>query len=232
MVVGGRDDEYNYYSNAQLSSTTRSCSFLQNYTTAISGATGAIVFGQPMICGGYYYRSECYHHSKASNSWKFLTNMTTKRAYSASVPVNGMLLVMGGHDGDNRLATTEYVSLDSNPSQPGPDLPTSQSQHCAVKLSNEQVMLLGGYPDKKSVIIFEPNTKRFDQSLPSMTHSRQNAGCAVFNSPLHGNRQVVLAVGGYKQATAEILDYTQDNPTWTESMYRFWQILHWFLKAH
>ena len=137
--------------------------------------------------------------------------------------MNGMLWVMGGHDGDNRLATTEYVSLDSNPSQPGPDLPTSQSHHCAVKLSNERVMLLGGYPDKKSVIIFDPDqdpdTETFDQSLPSMIHSRQNAGCAVFNSPLHGNREVVLAVGGFKQATAEVLDYTQHNPVWTESNY-------------
>ena len=221
MVVGGRDDEYNYYSNAQLSSTTRSCSFLQNYTIAISGATGAIVFGQPMICGGYYYRSECYHHSKASNSWKFLTNMTTKRAYSASVPVNGMLLVMGGHDGDNRLATTEYVSLDSNPSQPGPDLPAPRSNLCVVKLSNGQVILLGGYPkeNKKSAIIFHYDTKTFNQSLPSMTHERTNAGCASFNSPMHDNREVVLAVGGYGESTAEVLDYSQPNAKWNESNY-------------
>ena len=34
-------------------------------------------------------------------------------------------------------------------------------------------------------------------------------GCATFNSPMHDNREVVLAVGGYGQATAQVLDYSQ-----------------------
>ena len=222
MVVGGRDDEYNYYSNAQLSSTTRSCSFLQNYTTAISGATGAIVFGKPMICGGYYYRSECYHHNKTSNSWTFLTKMTTKRSSSASVPVNGNLLVLGGTDASyNRLATTEYISPSGDASQPGPDLPKPRGEHCAVKLSNGQVMLLGGYPyeNLKSAIIFHPESETFDQSLPPMLYDRSYFGCASFYSPMHDNREVVLAAGGYYQATAEILDYSQPNAIWTKSNY-------------
>ena len=47
---------------------------------------------------------------KATNSWTPLTKMSTKRYYSASVPVKGKLLVLGGWDDDNRLATSEYVS--------------------------------------------------------------------------------------------------------------------------
>merc|ERR1712008_136738 len=38
----------------------------------------------------------------------------------------------------------------------------------------------------------------------------------TFNSPMHDNREVVLAVGGNQQATAEVLDYTQPNPEWRE----------------
>ena len=176
MVVGGNDD--GYQSDSQLSSLTRSCSNLQNYPIAISSATGAIVSGHPIICGGRSggvgsnYHSECYHHSKATNSWTFLTNMSTKRAYSTSVPVNGKLLVFGGWDGDNRLATSEYVSPDGDASQPGPDLPGPRSSNCAVKLSNGQVMLLGGDPNVKSVIIFNPDTEKFDQSLPPLTFDR------------------------------------------------------------
>ena len=123
--------------------------------------------------------------------------MATKRYYSASVPVKGKLLVLGGCDGDNRLATSEYVSPDGDASQPGPDLPGPRSSHCAVKLSNGQVMILGGYPDKKSVIILHPDTG-IDQSLPPLTFERSNFGCAAFNSPMHDNREVVLAVGGYE----------------------------------
>ena len=230
LVVGGYDSRYddrgNDQNDSQLSSLTRSCSNLQNYPIAIYAATGAIVSGHPIICGGRsegsITHSECYHHSKATNSWTFLTNMSTKRAFSASVPVNGKLLVLGGWDGDNDLATSEYVSPDGDASQPGPDLPGPRSGHCAVKLSNGQVMLLGGaYPDEKSVIIFHPDTEKFDQSQPPLTFGRAGAGCAAFKSPLHDNREVVLAVGGYSQATAEVLDYTQPNPAWTESNYSF-----------
>jgi hypothetical protein len=177
MIVGGTDRDRNYYSDAQivnLSNETSTCNNFPDYPIAISYATGAIVSGHPIICGGWSVESnahsECYHHSKATNSWTFLANMATKRYFSASVPVNGKLLVLGGEDdGYNRLATSEYVSPDGDASQPGPDLPGPRDSHCAVKLSNGQVMLLGGEPDQKSVIKFHPDTEKFDQSLPPLT---------------------------------------------------------------
>ena len=222
LVVGGRDDRRNYQNDSQLSSLTRSCSNLQNYPIAMRHATGAIVSGHPIICGGKSTgtscHSECYHHSKVSNSWNFLTNMTTIRTASASVPVNDMLWVMGGWD-DSSLNTTEYISPDGDASQPGPDLPAPRDEHCAVVLSNGQVMLLGGDPDEKSAIIFHPESETFDQSLPPMLYDRNDFGCASFYSPLHDNREVVLAAGGYYQATAEILDYSQPKANWTESNY-------------
>jgi len=222
MIVGGEDSDYDLYSDAQivnLTNETSTCNNFPDYPLAIRVATGAIVAGHPIICGGISgsYHSECYHYSKDTNSWTLLTNMSTKRAYSASVPVNGKLLVLGGlADGFTRLATSEYVSPDGDAFQPGPDLPGPRSSHCAVKLANGQVMLLGGGPDEKSVIIFHPDTEKFDQSLPRLTFNRDNFGCAAFKSPLHDNREVVLAVGGRWQATAEVLDYTQPNPSWTE----------------
>ena len=80
-------------------------------------------------------------------------------------------------------------------------------------------MLLGGSPDGKSAIIFHPESETFDQSLPPMLYGRDDFGCASFYSPLHDNREVVLAAGGSEQAKAEILDYSQTNANWTESNY-------------
>jgi hypothetical protein len=231
LIVGGRDRDRipNRQSDAQianLANETSTCNNFPDYPIAVMDATGAIVDGHPIICGGWsgypIAHSECYHHSKATNSWTFLTNMSTKRSESASVPVNGKLLVLGGLDGDfNDLATSEYVSPDGDASQPGPDLPGPRSGHCAVKLANGQVMLLGGDPDEKSVIIFHPDTETFDQSLPPLIFNRDGASCAAFKSPLHDNREVVLAVGGAETATAEVLDYTRPNPAWKESNYSF-----------
>ena len=104
-------------------------------------------------------------------------------------------------------------------------MPFPQYAHCAVKLGTGQVMIIGGIigwgqnETSQSVIIFDPSTKTFDQSLPPLNYERYGLGCAVFKSALHDNREVVLAVGGYSQATAEVYDYTQPNATWTNSKY-------------
>ena len=63
----------------------------------------------------------------------------------------------------------------------------------------------------------EDNT--FDNG-PDLNYNRDNAGCTIFRSTKHKNRNVVLAVGGYPQSTAEILDYTNPNANaWEESKY-------------
>ena len=154
--------------------------------------------------------------------------MTTKRTFSASVPLNGKLWVTGGDQ--NELPSTEYVSPNGDASTPGPDLPSARAGHCAVKLSTGKVMLLGGgYYGKigKSVIVFDPDTETFDISLPSLRTHRFNFGCAVFKSAMHDNREVVLAVGGLFRATAEVLDYTQPNAEWTQSNYKFIVLPKW-----
>ena len=89
--------------------------------------------------------------------------------------------------------------------------------HAKVSLPSGNVMIIGGHPTEKNVDVFDPKSKKYAVSVPSLIHSRFNAGCAIFNSPLHNFRPVILAVGGLSQATAEIYDYTQPNAKWTES---------------
>ena len=150
MIVGGNNyEDYNDTQIVDLSSQTRSCKNLAEYPIENHGATGAVVSGQPIVCGGQSgpatTLSQCYRYNKATNSWSFLTNMTTTRRYSTSVPVNGKLLIMGGQDEDcNKLFSTEYISPNGDAPQPGPNFPSPRSGHCAVKLSNGKIILIGG----------------------------------------------------------------------------------------
>ena len=84
-----------------------------------------------------------------------------------------------------------------------------------------KVMIIGGNRNEteQSVVTYDPAAKKFDHSLPSLNEERIGLGCAVFKSILHDNREVVLAVGGYGLATAEVYDYTQSNATWTMSIF-------------
>ena len=125
---------------------------------------------------------QCYKYDNSTNSWTFLTNMTTGRDFSASVSINGKLFVMGGLGGKNELSSTEIISLDENVSQPGPELPFPRSKHCLVKLSTGKVMIIGGDRDEteQSVIIFDPDGKTFDHSLPSLNEERIGLGKDLF----------------------------------------------------
>ena len=94
----------------------------------------------------------------------------------------------------------------------------SRAKHCMVTLDDGKVMILGTnwYKHRKRVSIFDPQSNTF-MNGSDLLYDRKEAGCAVFVSPLHNNRPVVLSAGGQDQSTAEVLDYTKTNASWEES---------------
>ena len=85
-----------------------------------------------------------------------------------------------------------------------------------VTLHDGKVMIIGGYPTYHDVLVFDQSNNGFTTG-PSTLEGR-HAACTLFNSPLHGNRPIVLAAGGDGLVTAEIYDYTITNE-WQESKY-------------
>jgi len=220
MVVTGYDGgDHDTTQLIDLTSSTKSCQNWNNYPIALSFATGGMVSGSPLVCGGFSSsrHEQCYTMDIKKKSWKFLTNMTTKRSSSASAVVNNALLIAGGKDDNgDRLQSSEYIHADGQVSA-GPDLPSPRSGHCMVALPSGKVIIMGGWPEEnfRSVLSMDNEANSFNTSLPPLIHDRV-AGCAVFKSPAHNLRPVVLAVGGTGQATAEVLDVTKQNSKWEE----------------
>ena len=129
---------------------------------------------------------------KATNSWTPLSKMATKRYYSASVPVKGKLLVLGGCDGDNSLATSEYVcsSMEIHPSQYDQQTPPSSPYYVLPPITATLEILT------EAVLAVLPST------VQCMT-----------------TEKLSLQWEDEDQATAEVLDYSQPNPAWTTSNY-------------
>ena len=124
MVVGGWDGR-TYRNDVQiidLSTQRKLCPNLQNYPLKLSAATGAIVSCNPIVCGGDSGSAssrypQCHKYDNSTNSWTFLTNLTIGRDFSASVPLNDSLFVMGGNcedDDVHRISSTEYINLDAS----------------------------------------------------------------------------------------------------------------------
>ena len=97
-------------------------------------------------------------------------------------------------------------------------------------LDDGRVIIMGGkvngeYEGSNKVIIFDPKSKTFQTSF-DMIYPRTFFGCALMRSSMHGNRSVILAVGGDGEFgiwpyngknTAEIFDYTNpDLNGWEE----------------
>ena len=219
LVATGRGSGYRDSSQVVDVSSTKSCASLTPYPLKMGYATGGVLNGSSLLCGGYahgqsYYRqSSCYIHQKSSNNWRLLTNMNSARYHHASAMTNGGLWITGGYS-SSKLSSTEFV-FSNGSTVNGPNLPSGRYEHCMVTLDNGNIMILGGYPSSnyKNVLIFNPKDNTFTTG-PSLLYNRFEFGCVLFMSPMHNNRPVVLAAGGTN--TAEILDYTHAN-AWEQS---------------
>ena len=99
---------------------------------------------------------------------------------------------------------------------------------------NRSVMIMGkslSYFGSQITFLFNMDTEKFFQ-MPDMVGNRTQAGCALFNSPMHDGRPVVAIGGGQSfdssdnpgDSTIEVLDYTQADSTWREGKA---QRFHW-----
>ena len=215
--------DYQDYSQVVDISSTKSCfNSLAPYPIKMAHATGAVLNGLPLICGGEgngqsydEQQSSCYMHEKSTNTWKLYANMNTKRkGHSTALTKNG-LWISGGFDGNEYLFSMEFIFSNGSVIN-GPNIPDFRNAHCMVTLHDGKIMILGGYPqlNLKSVLIFNPEDNTFI-SGPSLLFHTANAGCTLFQSPLHENRHVVLVAGGSGN-TAEVFDYTNANK-WEQS---------------
>ena len=130
------------------------------------GASGGVVGGVPMICGGYgkasgesrsWSHKECYAYDKSSQAWKLRANLKRKRRLHSSVVMNGALWVLGGfNDNNGNLDTTEYIHANGTV-VPGPNLPTERFGHCSATLHDGRVMIIGGYSSSplKEILVFK-----------------------------------------------------------------------------
>lgn len=76
-------------------------------------------------------------------------------------------------------------------------MPEPRSGHCMVRFEENKSILIGGKVGRKTIdstVVFDHNTGTFSEG-PKLVTKRKDQGCAVFNSPQHNGRPVVV-VGG------------------------------------
>jgi hypothetical protein len=200
-----------------LEDSNNFCNDLEDYPIQVHGAVGGLLNQvDALVCGGYPYTNVCYVENQPGQS----SEMLEKRGFSASLTLNSThLWITGGHNGYERLQTSEFVSI-GQPSVKGADLPYAVNLHCLVRVNSSTALLCGGYNGQYSNECHYMDWEDHSWSQgPSMMTKRYGHSCGIFKSAAHQGINLVIAAGGYNSDdkyldSVEILDPTTN--TWNE----------------
>ena len=174
------------------------CPNLADFPVKIGSSASGYLNGNEIICGGGYGNSSgstaCYNLMDGTHQ----KSLNRPREVAAAVTLENVFLVFGGVNDQNPdgLNSVEILSQDEN-SPVMINIPFKWYLGCAVKISRNAVMLLGGKQDG----IEESKTWIFDfqngvSQGPEMTRTRWILGCGKLSG-----LNSVAAFGGVAPAT-------------------------------
>ena len=140
------------------------------------GATGGLVEGRLLICGGKdseLFHDECYRVTKISTS--LIKIMKEKRAYATSVVVNHIKLwILGGRSCNNDnclLNSTEYFHVGQY-NYYGPNLPNSTYGHTITAWNSTSYIIIGGHGGLKKTFLHSENNHEIWITGPELNQGR------------------------------------------------------------
>ena len=188
----------------------------KEFAIDVEDASGGLLNGKPVICGGYRpdrsintksYKSDlCYilhsvNGEQDSLNWKAFTKMRVPRNYHsiASLENPHRLWIVGGSDYDGLIMETEYIHENSSVEQ-GPNLHHGILNTCVVQVDEDLVMLIGGsgqYPGEytNKTWVFSHSSRTWREG-PELNAHRTRLGCGKMYSASH-KRDMIVAVGGF-----------------------------------
>ena len=201
---------------------TNSTPFYGRLPFAQYGAVGTMFGNTPILCGGRdaYSFDTCISYDQNSE-WIQSNSMVEARVEAAAVKVNSTTFwILGGYDhgGDDSsyLGSTEFIIQDQINGVPGPILPYGLCSMCAIKISKNEIFVMGGWDGpslRNEVWIYDPQNGFNQTQGPSLNSHRSAHSCSIMND---GEMTFIIVAGGYNGVylnSVEIYDPT--NNTWT-----------------
>ena len=129
------------------------CKTLAEYPLQAQYASGGILNGQPLICGGIVGSensnnptNKCYAYNATSLTWALFANMNHKRYGASGITLDDKrFLIMGGSSETNDNSTSEYILLNRTVVA-GPITPyIGLEWHCLVRLDDGKVIIISQF---------------------------------------------------------------------------------------
>ena len=168
----------------------------------------------PVLCGGTYqvggwiYIDECLLYGTTQ-----VITMNDGRTSPSAVAINpNKIWILGGYNGDDRLDSSEFITLDG--AENGPTLPEGLNSACAVKLPTEDIYLVGGFTNSfytNNVWVTNPSNGYTFSQGPSLITARRGHSCSTMSI---GAKTIIVVAGGVARegnsdfflSSVEILD--------------------------
>ena len=145
-----------------------------------------------------------------SGRWSYLNSFAIGRSRACAVSMPNATYVFGGYPGEN---TSEILRHGSVNWEKGPDIPDGLIDGCGVKISDEELLLIGGDHTPNRIILLNTTSNEWHNTSITLQVAR-NGGhrCILFN-------EKVYVTGGFNTesflGTTEIIDIRSDRFTVT-----------------
>ena len=144
------------------------------------GPTANLVSGQLVTC----FENSCEIYN-GGGEWTHLVDTSSYRIdHSSAVKDDERILLIGG--GDSR--STEWISVDGSPSQPGPFDVRHGGNHCTIQLSSDLIVVTGGADTFDFVTSYQLTGNGDETPLTPMNQGRYHHACGVYQNA--GGQQV------------------------------------------
>ena len=183
---------------------TNSIPLFGQLPSARYAAVGTMLSNSPILCGGkedtiIFDTCISYHNG---SEWIQSQSMVRKRSAAAGVKVNSTTFwILGGKDyidgSDVYLDSTEFIIQGQTNGVPGPKLPHVFESICAVKISENEIFVIGLKRNdlySTEVWIYDPQNGYNRTKGPSLKTKRFLYSCSTMKD---GEKIMIITAGGF-----------------------------------
>ena len=218
LVAGGLNGSYSL-SSMEIISDIESQTQLPNLPTEIHGPSMLRQNNTILLCGGANNYQSCIQLN--SGSWSHHSSLTSNRWFSSATSTSSASFLFGGYRYNYGQATFEFLQHSSQSQwQAGQtDIPGGGLRFgCAVTISDDQILLIGGFEAWKRILSFNTTTHTFKQLPISLSQGRHRHACVR----IPGTEKILVTggfyYGGIYLDSVELIDMVTGNISNTAPM--------------
>ena len=155
--------------------------------------------GNIILCGGLPNEKQCLMLN--NSTWSNFNELIFPRSFSTLISTQQRHYIFGG--GGKSKYTSEYLDSESQQWQRGPDIPSGMKFGCGVRVSETELVLIGGLSTLNRTIMLNIITNEWINLPVTLTQGRYYHSCALYNS------KIIVAGGldnGGLLSSTEIID--------------------------